>query len=249
MSYSVLSIMIDKASKENHENSIRFSALTELSWNIVNILSKRIRKLCSFECMGKQSDFGFHIEVDEKRREFEVLVACYVSGLRISELAVTEGAYSQACCLLRQEIESLTQLIHVFNDTRSNDRAPNIKVLERQLKDIYSLLTGVAHLISKEDLQNFSSLAYQHHPADRLTLPMLADCLPSFKKEYCDLLLAIRALTMICVLGVIDKYMARHFPHLAMTPSEIEELKEIYNLLCRSVPEVSEHVLRFEFLF
>lgn len=249
MNNSMLEFMLEKASNENHKSSFQSSELLELNWNIIRILSGKIRKLCSFECTVTKTEHGFHIVIDEKRREFEILIACYISGIRISELAITEGAYSQACCLLRQEIESLTQLTHVFNDTRSNNRAPNIKVLDRQFKDIYSLLTGVAHLISKDALKGFSALTYQHHPSDRLTLPMLADCLPSYKKEYSDLLLGIRALTMICVLGVIDKYAKRHFPQLAMTTKAIEELKEIYKCLSISVPEISEHSLNFELLF
>ena len=249
MKYSTLNIMLESASKENLENSLQSSSLLEINWSIIRILSVKIRKLCSFECIGSQTDQGIHIIIDDKRREFEVLIACYISGMRISESAITEGAYSQACCLLRQEIESLCQLTHVFNDTRSKDRAPNIKVLERQFKDIYSLLSGVAHLTSTEALENFSSLTFKHHPADRLTLPMLADCLPSYKKECCDLLLGIRALTMICVLGVIDKYLKQHYPPLTMKPDEIDELKKIYELLCRAVPEISEHTLNLDLLF
>lgn len=246
--YSTLGIQLEKAAKENIALSVKTGPILNVNLQIARILSSRIRRICTFECMVIESDAGYSVIIDEKRREFEVLMACYAAGLRISEISILEGSYSQACCLLRQDIESLTHLTHVLKDTRKGKKAPNIAVLELQMKKIYSDLTEVAHLTSDEILRGFSALSH-HHPADRITLPMGADCLPCYRRDICNVLLGIRALTMICIIGVFEKYIKMYFPQLAISSEIMNGLKSEYEKLSLEIPELCEHPLDFQLIF
>jgi hypothetical protein len=248
LNFSTLGMELDKAAKENLALSLKTGPILNVNLQAARILSSRIRRICTFECMVIENDVGYSVIIDEKRREFEVLMACYAAGLRISEISILEGSYSQACCLLRQDIESLTHLTHVLKDTRKGKKAPNIAVLELQMKKVYSDLTEVAHLTSDEILRDFSALSH-HHPADRITLPMGADCLPCYRRGVCNVLLGIRALTMICIIGVLEKYIKMYFPHLVMSSETMEELKSEYKKLSMEIPELCEHPLDFEVIF
>lgn len=244
--FTILGSMLAQAAQENREKAESIGLVFDINIALLEVLGDRLRTICTLECMGTESEFGFHIDTDPKRREFEVYLACYVSGLRVSEHAILEASYTQACCLLRQDMESLTQLIHTLGDTLKGGKSPQIGVLEEQLRRLYTPLTNITHLTAKDVLRYFIEPSFFHHPADRLTLPMLADCQPSHKEETCKLLLAVRALVMICVIGVLEKYIRLYFEHLAMDNKTRGQLENAYRLLCEEVPDVAEYPLNFD---
>ncbi|WP_268809692.1 hypothetical protein, partial [Vibrio parahaemolyticus] len=73
----------------------------------------------------------------EERENFEAVLSSYVSGIRVIEGVIFEGAYVQACTLIRQELEALAQMRHIIKGTARPKKTPNIKILEKHYKLLY----------------------------------------------------------------------------------------------------------------
>jgi len=89
---------------------------------------------------------GKVIEMTPTKKERDALFASFVIGLNVCEEAIATGAYMQANALLRQELETLSQLIAVRAGNRKHRKTPNIGNLEESLRRLYDDLSAATHL-------------------------------------------------------------------------------------------------------
>lgn len=74
------------------------------------------------------------------------LYASFVIGLESSEGAIAEGRYLQAHALLRQEMETVAQLVAIRQGRRQEGKQPNVALLEKSLARLYGELSASAHV-------------------------------------------------------------------------------------------------------
>ncbi len=84
--------------------------------------------------------------ITPNNEERDALFASFVIGIEACENAIAEGRYLQASTLLRQEMETLAQLMAVRAGTRKEEKCPNVGVLEKSLKCLYGELSAAAHV-------------------------------------------------------------------------------------------------------
>src|SRR5712671_6852707 len=78
-------------------------------------------------------------------QERRVLFASYVVGMPLCELAIEEGRYLQALTLLRQEMETLAQIVTSHSGQRKPGKIANVAVLGGDISRIYGDLSAAAH--------------------------------------------------------------------------------------------------------
>jgi hypothetical protein len=83
--------------------------------------------------------------------ERTALFASLIIGLPACESAIVEGRYLQAGALLRQEVETLAQLVAVRLGRRQAKKSPNVNLLEKSTARLYGDLSAAAH-VSRHDL-------------------------------------------------------------------------------------------------
>lgn len=98
---------------------------------------------------GKRTQDGL---LNQERR---VLFASYVVGMSVCELAIQEGRYLQAMTLLRQEMETLAQIVESHDGTRKPGQTANVKVLGKDLSRVYGDLSAAAHASSHDMVSGF----------------------------------------------------------------------------------------------
>lgn len=80
------------------------------------------------------------------------LTAQFVQGIDICETSISEGLYSQAAALLKQELETLAAIDEFENNQRKDGKTPNIgNGIMRGFGPIYGDLNNIAH-VSRYDL-------------------------------------------------------------------------------------------------
>lgn len=79
------------------------------------------------------------------------LTAQFVQGVDICETSISEGLYSQAAALLKQELETLAAIDEFESDRRKDGKTPNIGSGNmRDFGPIYGDLNNIAH-VSRHD--------------------------------------------------------------------------------------------------
>jgi len=84
--------------------------------------------------------------ITDTSEERDALFASFVIGMTVCESAIEEGRYLQAHALLRQEMETLAQLKAVAAGKRTENRSPNVAVLEKSIARLYGGLSDSAHV-------------------------------------------------------------------------------------------------------
>lgn len=80
------------------------------------------------------------------------LTAQFIQGIDICEVSISEGLYSQAAALLKQQLETIAAIDEYENDRRREGRTPNIgRGITAGFGPIYGDLNGIAH-VSRHDL-------------------------------------------------------------------------------------------------
>jgi hypothetical protein len=80
------------------------------------------------------------------------LTAQFVQGIDICETSISEGLYSQAAALLKQELETLAAIDEFENDRRKDGKTPNVgNGIMRDFSPIYGDLNNIAH-VSRHDV-------------------------------------------------------------------------------------------------
>lgn len=75
------------------------------------------------------------------------LTAQFVQGVEICETAISEGLYSQAAALLKQELETLAAVDEFLRNSRREGRTPNVgNGALRDFGPIYGDLNSIAHV-------------------------------------------------------------------------------------------------------
>lgn len=100
---------------------------------------------------------GVLLRTDGKRtengllyQERRVLFASYVVGMLLCEQAIEEGRYLQALTLLRQEMETLAQIVTSHAGTRKAGKLASVAVLGKDISRIYGDLSAAAHASSHD---------------------------------------------------------------------------------------------------
>lgn len=95
---------------------------------------------------------GVLLRTDGKRtldgllnQERRVLFASYVIGMPLCELALEEGRYLQAMTLIRQEMETLAQIVTSHSGQRRPGKPASVAVLGKDISRIYGDLSAAAH--------------------------------------------------------------------------------------------------------
>ncbi|SPH17923.1 hypothetical protein DEA8626_01451 [Defluviimonas aquaemixtae] len=80
------------------------------------------------------------------------LTAQFIQGVDICETSISEGLYSQAAALLKQQLETIAAIDEFENDRRKDGKTPNIgKGITAGFGPIYGDLNGIAH-VSRHEL-------------------------------------------------------------------------------------------------
>jgi hypothetical protein len=88
---------------------------------------------------GKRTQDGY---LNQERR---VLFASYVVGMPLCEQAIEEGRYLQALTLLRQEMETLAQIVTSHAGSRKPGKLATVAVLGKDIARVYGDLSAAAH--------------------------------------------------------------------------------------------------------
>jgi hypothetical protein len=88
---------------------------------------------------------GKRIEDGILHQERRVLFASYVIGMPLCEQAIEEGRYLQAFTLLRQEMETLAQIVTSHAGKRKPGKLASVAVLGKDISRIYGDLSAAAH--------------------------------------------------------------------------------------------------------
>lgn len=89
---------------------------------------------------------GVKAELRKGDMELTALLASFVIGMDLCERAVAEGRLLQAAALVRQEMETVTQMVAVSSGKYCDGKTPNVRVLEESLRRMYSSLSEAAHV-------------------------------------------------------------------------------------------------------
>jgi hypothetical protein len=80
------------------------------------------------------------------------LTAQFMQGIDVCEVSISEGLYSQAAALLKQELETLAAVDEYENNRRIDGKTPNVKNgTMNSFGPIYGDLNNIAH-VSQHDL-------------------------------------------------------------------------------------------------
>ncbi|GIB63051.1 hypothetical protein VCSRO93_3525 [Vibrio cholerae] len=169
----------------------------------------------------------------EERENFEAVLSSYVSGIRVVEGVIFEGAYVQACTLIRQELEALAQMRHIIKGTARPKKTPNIKILEKHYKLLYSELTDVAHLSCHDSV---SPMAKGNSMSEMLISPLQYSFISNFDENLSKNLFATHYAILIEVIFGLEDYFRKHIPQIKLSSDTASKLNEAYNELVKSVP-------------
>ncbi|UTH73496.1 hypothetical protein [Chromobacterium sp. IIBBL 290-4] len=171
----------------------------------------------------------------KEREKFEAVLASYTSGVRSVENVIFEGAYVQACALIRQELEALTQMRNLIQDTAKDKTAPNIKVLEIFYRRLYSELTKITHLSCHDSL---STIAKGNSMPEMLISPLQYSFISNFDESLSKNLLAIHYAALAETVLCLKDYFKKHIPDIKLHPDSISKLNDAYNELVKLVPDL-----------
>lgn len=172
----------------------------------------------------------------KNRSRFELILASYFVGLIVVENSIFSCSYAQACCLLRQEFEALTNMRNLLNGSMIDGKSPQIKILNENYRRIYSALTGVAHLSSHDDL---SEVIDQKDMGDTLLLtPMHVSLIPGFDRELSKLLYVLHLVMFIEVCYAIRSYICKYINSISLSDSYFDDLKILFEELASTKPSL-----------
>jgi hypothetical protein len=74
------------------------------------------------------------------------LVSSFLQGIDLCETSISEGLYSQAAALLKQQMETVAAMEEYASGKRMNKKTPNVKEVRFNLSRWYGDLNGAAHV-------------------------------------------------------------------------------------------------------
>lgn len=168
-----------------------------------------------------------------RRDGIESMIASFSIGISSIETLLRDGAYIQACAILRQEIEILTQIHHFSNGTYKALKAPNVKVLEDRYRTLYGQLSKVVHLSCKKKMKNLAKGGGVNEP---LLSPLLYSFSPEFNNGLCNELMALHILVFIEIINETQGYIKEIVPDIKFECGNKLEL--IRKSILKDFPEI-----------
>lgn len=97
------------------------------------------------------------------------LIASFIQGIDICEICISEGLYTQAAVILKQELETVAAVNECVDGNRVDLKTPNVKFVEFGLNKEYGLLNGIGHLSNADIFEELfkvvdNSFAENQHP-------------------------------------------------------------------------------------
>jgi hypothetical protein len=91
------------------------------------------------------------------------LIAQFVQGVDITEVAISEGLYANAANLLKQELEILVAIDEYQAGKRRDGRSPNVRNILSRFYNRYSEFNNLAHPTRQEILESLSTFSDGEH--------------------------------------------------------------------------------------
>lgn len=128
------------------------ASLLQECWDISENIGEYIDLILNRLTRSEQRDGQtFHVvRNDESLREWEATFSVVNMAATPIIRLVCEGYYLQAICLVRQEFEGIAQFKHILEKSRTTAKAPNIKHIDDQLRQLYGDLSEGAHIASHD---------------------------------------------------------------------------------------------------
>jgi hypothetical protein len=159
------------------------------------------------------------------REKFESILSAFCLGLTPIKDLIYEGAYVQSSILLRSNIEILVQLKKILNGIYKDKETPNISRLKKELRKIYSELTGLAHLSDSKLLTHFTKGGDISNSA--LVTPLFRTLTPVFKQEIGEVLFSLHIVTSIDIIILVGEYLNSNIPSKPIPSESINQIKNI----------------------
>lgn len=109
---------------------------------------------------------GKRMPFEDKSHRISALIANFVLGLSVVEVAIFEARYLQAAALLRQEAELLANLIETRNGKIEDSKPPHIAVLGTLLRKTYGELSDIVHTKKRYPISVTSVAGAEHEMGD-----------------------------------------------------------------------------------
>jgi hypothetical protein len=171
------------ADQVREKTKAAYGKLRDAHWLVCGVLGGVLLRT-----NGKITEFG--ITNDERR----VLFASFVIGMTLCERAIEEGRYLQAMALLRQEMETVAQIVASHTGRKVPLKQATVAVLGKDIARLYGGLSAAAH-VSDHDM----ALGMMTQTMDGNGLPgptQITRFYPSFDSEMARRSFALHLLLM-----------------------------------------------------
>lgn len=148
------------------------------------------------------------------------LAAQFLQGIEICESSISEGLYSQAAALLKQEMETLTAIDEFENARRKDGKTPNIgHGIIAEFGPVYGDLNNIAHVSRHEIARQL------------VTVDDAGTCAPSLIPQYNPELARFQYGNHVYFIIEAAKQTARTFQEIFAEGMSTEEDKWIFTAL------------------
>ena len=152
------------------------------------------------------------------------LIASFVQGIDICENSISEGLYTQACALIKQELETVAAVNECFKNIRKQKKTPNVNHVKFGLSKHYGMLNGISHVSDRNQFEPLFQCVSEIAEKKPVSI------LPQYNHTICDLLFSIHVLLVLETteqLGILFYEMYGH----ALSEPQQKALISIYQIL------------------
>lgn len=150
-----------------------------------------------------------------------VLIATFIQGIDLCEIAISEGLYVQASALLKQELETIAAINECTGDCRKNGRTPNVAFVGFGLNKEYGFLNGSGHV---SDLTTFEEL-YKATLFETVEEKEPISLVPIFNKEQICYLYSMHIILILQVIDQLIELYKEMYDYIAS--EELKDAKKI----------------------
>lgn len=129
------------------------------------------------------------------------LIASFIQGIDICEICISEGLYTQAAVILKQELETVAAIDECERGKRKDRKTPNMNCVKLGLNREYGMLNGIGH-VSERDI--FEPI-YKASPDPNIKGQQPISILPQFNNELCSYFYAMHILLILQVIEKLDR--------------------------------------------
>jgi hypothetical protein len=166
-------------------------------------------------CVRIDNRYGEYKENSSRRG---AIIAAYIVGLSLVEVAILEGYGTQAAALVRQELEAIAALEELHQGKRTEAKTPNIANVGTVPGSVYGDLSKLAHFSSTSALRSWIT---HDRPSENAPGPAEAFLVsPQHQPESTTRLFALHTLLLLH----LAQHQAIHYEDLYGVQSTAEEL-------------------------